>query len=210
MGLTLAVHMAALVAVDAHAYGQRPPQGMAGLTIYLLDREQLHWANLYGDVTHELDPAARSYRTSPAVMNQVVFTAVFTGSLARPAGTAVLAELQMEPGPDQVLTDHATCYPATAPATVLEPLYPDRLAEDFLALTLPGHPAEYPAQAWAPATASDLAGRAADGTPPSYITRTLVFLAAAAFPGRWPHVPTHVNNILTATRDLPSTLAAPP
>ena len=48
-GLTLALHMAALVAVDARASGQRPPRDMASLTIYLLDREQLHWARLYAD-----------------------------------------------------------------------------------------------------------------------------------------------------------------
>ena len=37
--------------------------------------------------------------------------------------------------------------------TVLEPLCPDRVAEDFVALTVPGHAADYPAQAWAADTA---------------------------------------------------------
>ena len=62
-GLTLALHMAALVAVDAFVTGQRPARDMAGLTLYLLDREQLHWARLYKD------GEAGSYRTSPGVMN---------------------------------------------------------------------------------------------------------------------------------------------
>ena len=43
MGLTLAIHMAALVAVDAYVEGVRPPTDMAGLTIYLLDREHANW-----------------------------------------------------------------------------------------------------------------------------------------------------------------------
>ena len=50
-GLTLAVHMAALAMVDALATGQRPPRNMADLTMYLLNREQLRWARLYGDGT---------------------------------------------------------------------------------------------------------------------------------------------------------------
>ena len=199
MGLTLAVHMAALVAVDAHAYGRRPPQGMAGLTLYLLDREQLHWATLYGDATHEIDPTGRRYHTPPAVMSQVVFTATLTGPLSRPAGTAVLDRLQIGPA-EQVLTDHATCYPPNTPVqgTVLEPLYPDRLAEDFLALTLPGHPADYPAQEWADTTIATLTSRSSDSAPPAHIARTLTFLAAASAPGRWTHTAAYLNPILRA------------
>ncbi|MEV7021523.1 tetratricopeptide repeat protein [Kitasatospora sp. NPDC093558] len=187
-GLTLAVHMAALVAVDAHRSGRRPPQDMAGLTVYLLDREQLHWVRLHGDGTHELDPARRTFRTPPAAMNRAVFTAVLTGAVSRPIGTAVLAAQGLEPSPEQILTDHAVCYPPADPArdTVLEPLYPDRLAEDFLALTFPGHPADYPAQDWAPATAGQLLRVGDDRTPPAWAPRAIAFLAAAAV--RWPHL----------------------
>ena len=153
-GLTLAVHMAALVAVDATVSGRRPPQAMAGLTMYLLDREQLHWRRLYDD--NAVAPAAShvSYRTPPEVMNQAVFTAALTGSVRPEAGARVLEDLHL-PSPVQVLGDHAVCYPPadSRDTTVLEPLYPDRLAEDFLALTMPGHAADYPSQAWAaPAT----------------------------------------------------------
>ncbi|MEV0636535.1 tetratricopeptide repeat protein [Streptomyces sp. NPDC050619] len=64
--------------------------------------------------------------------------------------------------------------------SVLEPLYPDRLAEDFLAFTLPGHTADYPAQRWASGTATEAVLRA---RRPG---RALTTLAAAA--ARWPHV----------------------
>jgi hypothetical protein len=76
-GLTLAVHMAALVAIDAHVTSKRLPQDMADLTIYLLDREQLRWTRLYSDSTAAPEAKERlyKYRTPPEVMNQAVFTA---------------------------------------------------------------------------------------------------------------------------------------
>lgn len=89
-GLTLAVHMAALVAVDAHVTGERLPQDMAGLTMYLLDREQLHWTRLYGDGTAAPEAAERPYRTPPEVMNQAVFTAALTGSVTSDIGAVLL------------------------------------------------------------------------------------------------------------------------
>jgi tetratricopeptide (TPR) repeat protein len=184
-GLTLAVHMAALVAVDACATGQRPPSDMAGLTIYLLDREQLHWARLYADGT-AATTGESLYRTPPELMNQTVFTAALTGTVSPSIGAALLGNLHL-PHPEQVLIDHAACYPSTDPgqATVLEPLYPDRLAEDFLALTMPGHHADYPAQAWAGPTATSLVARNGDQPAPA-TPRAITFLASAAY--RWPHL----------------------
>ncbi|WP_433463985.1 tetratricopeptide repeat protein [Spirillospora sp. CA-128828] len=186
-GLVLAVHMAALVAVDAHATGRTPPGDMESLTIYLLDREHLHWANLYNSVAAKLDTVSPTYRTPPETMNQTVFTAVLTGPQPRPLGLSVLTALQPSTASEQTLTDHALCYPAATQTqqTVLEPLYPDRLAEDFLALTLPGHQAHYPAHDWAAATVNTLLSHQGilAGAPPS---RAVTFLATAA--RRWPHL----------------------
>ncbi|MDI2027137.1 tetratricopeptide repeat protein [Saccharopolyspora sp. TS4A08] len=192
-GLTLAVHVAALVAVDARHTGRRPPADMAGLTIYLLDREHLHWTNLFEE---------RGLRIPPAVMNRTVFTAALTGPGPRAPATAVLESLDLAQPAEQVLDDHALCYPPAGPAnSALEPLYPDRLAEDFLALTLPGHDADYPAQDWAaPTTATlldgpqhpDYTGHLADT---GHLARGMTFLAAAA--QRWPHVgPRHLYPLL--------------
>ena len=203
MGLTLSVHMAALVAVDSHVHGQRPPQGLSGLTIYLLDREHLRWATLYGDSTHELGSEKRTYTTQPDVMNQIVFAAALTGPRERPIGKSIVRKLELDGDPDHVLTDHAICYPpANSLGMVLEPLYPDRLAEDFLALSFPGHSAEYQPKQWAKNSTLTLIGRAPDGTPPVYLARALIFLAAAAAPGRWAHVFTHLNATLRADPDL--------
>ena len=148
-GLILALHMAALVAVDAYVTGKRPPADMAGLTVYLLDREHLHWAHMYGDGGHEASSGSGGYTTPPQVMNQAVFTAALAGLMPRPAGLGTLARIDVGAHPERTLADHARCYPATVQGSVLEPLYPDRLAEDFLAVTLPGHLADYPGQRWA-------------------------------------------------------------
>jgi len=187
-GLTLALHMAALVAVDACANGQRTPSSMVGLTVYLLDRERLRWARHYADGASAAESGGDSYRTPPGVMNQAVYVAALTGAVGWAAGLAVLEKLRM-PAPDQTLKDHAVCYPAVDPGTVtaLEPLYPDRLAEDFLALTLPGHPADYPDQHWAPGTLTALLARFGDGrVPATWTPRAVTFLASAA--QRWDHL----------------------
>jgi Tetratricopeptide repeat len=185
--LTLAVHISALVAVDAHVEGSRAPSDLSGLTVYLLDREQDHWYRLHGDGTHELNPSERVFKTPPGVMNRLVYTASLTGAIARPVGETVVGSLRLETGRDAAgtLADHAFCYPPGGPEEVLEPLYPDRLAEDFLALTVPGHPADYPPQPWASSTTDTLLARR-DGAPALWTPRALAFLLAAA--ERWPHL----------------------
>ncbi|WP_445276694.1 tetratricopeptide repeat protein [Streptomyces sp. DSM 41033] len=192
-GLTLAVHMAALVAVDCHGSGGRPPEDMGRLTAYLLNREQLHWARLYGDGAPD-SPALRPFRTPPEAMNRLVFIAGLTGALPRAGGLAVLGRLET-PVAAQAMEDHAFCYPPSDAALALEPLYPDRLTEDFLALTLPGHQADHPHQAWAPGTVSTLMARTGEGAgPPAWTPRGLTFLADAA--ARWPHLAAYLNEIL--------------
>ncbi|MGW2204783.1 tetratricopeptide repeat protein [Streptomyces sp. NPDC001774] len=198
-GLTLAVHMAALVAVDGHGSGGDPPPDMARLTTYLLNREHLHWARLYGGSEGGGDgaPGSRSprpFRTPPETMTRLVFTAGLTGALPRAGGLAVLERLGAS-APAQSLDDHAFCYPAADDALALEPLYPDRLTEDFLALTLPGHDADHPPQRWAPTTTTILLARTGtDGEPPAWTPRCLTFLADAAV--RWPHLAPYLNTIL--------------
>ncbi|PPK65037.1 tetratricopeptide repeat protein [Actinokineospora auranticolor] len=175
-GLTLAVHMTALVAVDAHAASRTPPADLAGTTAYLLDREHLHW--------HLMHERRDGYRTTPEAMHRVVFTATLTGAQPLAAAERVVADrLDL---PDDAVGDHAACYPPEDGAA-LEPLYPDRLAEDFLALTLPGHDADHPAAPWAAETARAVLARVPTSREPAdWTPRAVTFLAAAAH--RWPHV----------------------
>ncbi|MFB7618115.1 tetratricopeptide repeat protein [Kitasatospora sp. NPDC056181] len=225
-GLTLAVHMAALVAVDVHAPateagandspgpGSRSgtqtaaesapraevPTDRPGLTMYLLDRERLHWARLYGDGANA-GQDGNGFRTPPEVMNRTVYAAVLTGTLSRGAGRTVLGRLRVPDAPE-VLDDHRSCYPPaeTGADQVLEPLYPDRLAEDFLALTMPGHRFAYPDQPWAAADASALLERSDDGpgterAPAPWTARAVTFLLSAA--QHWKHLgPRYVHPLL--------------
>ncbi|WP_405792339.1 hypothetical protein [Streptomyces sp. NBC_01506] len=194
-GLTLTVHMAALAAVDAHRHGRRAPTDAAGLTTYLLDREQRHWARLSETPGH---------RTPPAVMNRAVFAAALTGAVERPVGTMAVDSLGLPLPTETVLTDHAVCYPATdaadptgpAPGLVLEPLIPDRLAEDFVALTLPGHHADYPAYDWAPPALTALLPHTDSAAPDiPWLPRAMNVLASGA--ARWPHLrATHLYPLL--------------
>ncbi|WP_435176544.1 tetratricopeptide repeat protein [Actinacidiphila sp. bgisy145] len=199
-GLVLTLHMAALAAVDSHVRGGRPPTDPAGLSAYLLDRELRRWTQLFENQVEGLD-----FRTPPEDMARVVFAAALTGPTARPRAKDIVRGLDLELPPGRVLDDHAACYPPAEPGAALEPLYPDRLAEDFIALTLPGHTTTgHPARSWAFPVAQALAqalGRAApDGSPPGHIGRTITFLTAAA--GRWPHVTAHLSQILAADPGL--------
>ncbi|MDO3703166.1 hypothetical protein Q3W71_15955 [Micromonospora sp. C28SCA-DRY-2] len=190
-GLTLAVHMAALVAVDRHArHAYRPAaprEGITALTAYLLEREYLHWHALHGS-GDPLTGGRSTFSTTPTRMRRTVFTANLTGPLGYRDARAALDRVGVGGDADQVLTDHTFCYPPVDPRTVLEPLYPDRLAEDFLALCLPGHdtPGHEP-DAWTQDVPEVLlAPPAGDGHLPPYAARAITFLTAAS--ERWPHL----------------------
>ncbi|GAB4051452.1 tetratricopeptide repeat-containing protein [Catellatospora paridis] len=196
-GLTLTVHMAALVAVDEKLRGSAKDVAAgdpAALSVYLLDREFRHWSRL-----HESRVDGAEFGTAPSEMTRLVFTAALTGATPYDSAVRILRPLELPGHPDRLLADHARCYPPAEPATVLEPLYPDRLAEDFLALTLPGHPAHgHQSRPWAPSTVATLVHNGAT----TYAGRALTFLAAAAAPGRWPHVAGHLATLLRGAPEL--------
>ncbi|MEU0382710.1 tetratricopeptide repeat protein, partial [Streptomyces cyaneofuscatus] len=192
-GLTLTIHMAALVAVDAHLRGTAPPNDPVDLSQYLLERERDHWSKLHD---HSADVEIR-----PEVMAQAVYTATLTRPLdydtALEAFTHVRVDTPATLTTGRVLSDHAVCYPPPAPntpdapATYLEPLYPDRLGEDFLALTTPGYPPRrHLSTGWADqAPARLLRATAQEPAPALPWTRdTLTILINTA--QRWPHIAT--------------------
>ncbi|MFE9795438.1 tetratricopeptide repeat protein [Streptomyces goshikiensis] len=191
-GLVLALHMAALVAVDAHCREVVPPEDLADLSAYLLARERRHWDGLHHN-------RVRGFLTPEGVMARTVFGAALAGPAPRPRGKAILRLLDLEGHPDRLLDDHAVCYPAEDARNVLEPLYPDRLCEDFLALMLPGHRiADVAADDWSDEAVRQLLGRDADGSPPAHLQRAVTFLASAAAPGRWRHVTHCLSEALLA------------
>jgi tetratricopeptide (TPR) repeat protein len=198
-GLVLTVHMAALAAVDASRRGQSPPPDAVGLSRYLLKRERGYWAVLH---------KASQITTTPAVMSHIVYTATVTRALGHDDAVAALNRVGVASDPASAtvtLADHALCYPPADPATVLEPLYPDQLAEDFLALSTPGHEIEYPADAWAATAAARLLAPAPDGTVPRWTRAGLAILIETA--ARWPHIASRVLYPLLAA-DPPLALIA--
>ena len=129
--LVLAVHMAALVAVDARVGGRELPRESDALSKYLLRREQDHW---------ELMKRSKRVQISPEDMGRVVTVATLTRPMSWTAAEDLLIRTGLCSSPKEgrwMLDNHASCYPPTEPATVLEPLLPDRLGEDFLGSQLP-------------------------------------------------------------------------
>lgn len=192
-GLVLTQHMAALAAVDARRRTATSPQDLVGLTTYLLGREREYWQKLGTADDGRLT-------TSRHLLSRAVYVATLAGPLEHTAGCSVLSQIGIATGQaaiEQVLADHAVCYPAAEPRTVLEPMYPDRLGEDFVALSSPGHDIAFPTDAWVTPTMlrallSGSGARPATWTGP--VLTTMIEVAA-----RWPHFATgYVSPVLTS------------
>ncbi|MFC9329799.1 tetratricopeptide repeat protein [Kitasatospora sp. NPDC057015] len=202
--LVLAVHMAALAAVLSTGLPGAAPGDPVDVSAFLLARERVHWQALHDRTEDRL-------ATSPDAMAQLVYTATLTGPVDREDGTAAVERVgvESERAPGQLLKDHARCYPApsadppttgqgrpmgAAAVTVLEPLYPDRLGEDFLALLTPGHAYEHAVDDWTARAPARLLLPAAPRTPqpgrsephPAWSRHALTTLIEAA--GRWEHL----------------------
>jgi tetratricopeptide (TPR) repeat protein len=180
--LALNLHMAALVAVDARSRGEELPADPVGLSAYLLDREHDYWQSLYD---HD-----RAVTTSPRIMARVVYTATLVRSQPYDDAVAILERVDIAAGSAAraALSNQAACYPPGDTGLVLEPLYPDRLGEDFVALQTPGHAhAGYTPDPWAATVpARLLASAELPGDQPAWIRPGLTVLIETA--RRWPHV----------------------
>ncbi|WBB99576.1 hypothetical protein O7543_05185 [Solwaraspora sp. WMMA2080] len=197
----LVIHMAALVAVDAAARQRTAPTGDWDLSAYLLRREVDHWQKLYEQ--------RASFVTTPQVLSRTVCTATLTRPLDYDGGINALttAGVCTPDAADQVLTDHAVCYPPAEPDKVLEPLYPDRLGEDFVALRLPGHGvAGSPTDPWSSTAITRLiTDTDPDGAGlPPWSAAALTVLVEVAI--RWPHVASRLLSPLL--RDRPELAVA--
>lgn len=193
--LVLTIHMAALVSVLAELAGHLAPSDPIEVSRYLLGREREHWK--VANPTRDMDTA--------------VFVATLTGGLSSfEEGAQALARVDMARDKIPGLIDaHAICYPAPfaqpgsgsqsgagaahgggephRAQSVLEPLYPDRLGEDFLALTIPGHGADYPKYPAAESYVHQLlAPREAGEEPPRWTRPALTTLIETS--RRWRHV----------------------
>ncbi|MGW5866580.1 tetratricopeptide repeat protein [Streptomyces sp. NPDC055239] len=201
--LTLTVHMRALVDVDATRRGKTPPtgSGQASLSSYLLDREHDHWRSSH-------DQGRGPLRTTEQTMGRAVYVATLTGALPPADAAAALTCTGAADTPaagGQLAEDHARCYPPAEPELVLDPLSPDRLGEDYLALALPGHEKEFGYHATDPwtftAPATLLAPDHQDSGPAVYTRQALSVMIESAH--RWPHLTTqHLAPLLRRHPEL--------
>ncbi|MGF0174417.1 caspase, EACC1-associated type [Streptomyces sp. Marseille-Q5077] len=194
--LVLTVHMAALVDVLAQLSGSPVPVDPVGVSADLLAREHAQWEDSLGH---------RDFRgLTLDQVRRAVFVATITGGLpVRQARKALRrVGIRSDEVIDPLLNLHRQCYPPldSARSSALEPLYPDRLGEDFLALTIPGHSADYPAQMEAQELAERLllpSSSEPDGPPWTPYAMTMIAETAR----RWPHVASAVLHPLL--RDHP-------
>ncbi|MFD4956883.1 tetratricopeptide repeat protein [Streptomyces sp. NPDC058451] len=194
----LTIHIAALAAVDAHLRDDPTPTNPARASAYLINRERLHWSTLHERPSHPLC-------TTPKAMGRIVLTATLTRPLAHPHGQDALVKVRLADSAaaaNTLLDDHRYCYPPprTDPArtaTVLEPLYPDRLGEDYLALTTPAdpdnpstpHPVPAATDSWALQAVQDLfLDDTSSNTVAPWTRDALTVLIETA--RRWPHIAT--------------------
>ncbi|QKW22467.1 ATP-binding protein [Kitasatospora sp. NA04385] len=214
--LVLSVHMAALAAVLSVRRSTEPPEDPVEVSAYLLDRERDHWIALH----HRAEDAVTA---TPDAMGQLVYTATLTGPLGYDDGRAAVGRVGIESAqvPGQLLKDHARCYPAFrgtsevgGPGTVLEPLYPDRLGEDYLALSTDGHGHDRQPDLWADgaparllAPRPDPAGGTVE-TGTAWTRHALTTLIEAA--ARWPHLArTQLHPLLRAHPELALSAGGP-
>lgn len=183
----LTVHMAALAAVMAFIDADYPPRDPAELSAFLLARERDYWLEMH---SRRYDPI----HTPPDAMRQTVYAATLTGPLSYPDALSALRCVRVESPEElgQLIRDHERCYPANEEDNALEPLYPDRLGEDFIALTTPGHNNSiYPPDPWAYGALARLlkfceeGGHKSHGSPSWALSMETLLNEIGS---RWPHI----------------------
>jgi tetratricopeptide (TPR) repeat protein len=179
--LALTLHMAALIAVDAHRRNTAVPDDPGRLSLYLVDREYDHWHSMRDN---------KRISVSPPTMARLAALATLTQSLPHPAALELLVTVGLagsRADAQALLDDHASCYPVTSgPDRVLEPLRPDRLGEDFLADLMPAcTPGATRGDTWMATIPSQLLAAPA-GTFPGCAPAALTVLVETG--RRWEHV----------------------
>ncbi|GGV02652.1 hypothetical protein GCM10010211_82440 [Streptomyces albospinus] len=182
----LALHTSALVEVCARLLPG--PERTAAISSYLLDRERRYWEDLY---------EGQRIRLPVGKLALATYTAALTSALDHDAGLDALACLDRGSADSgQVLADHATAYPPFNGHTVLEPLHPHWLAQDYLALITPGDPLSFEtSEPWALrapvhllATPTQSEEKKAASTWPAWLRPAVSTLIETS--QRWPHIAT--------------------
>ncbi|WFE66013.1 hypothetical protein O7625_23225 [Micromonospora sp. WMMD714] len=130
-------------------------------------------------------------QTPPRVMHRAVVAATLTGARPRSVARQALTDAGFTdtgPAADRLIDDHSACYLASDTRTVFEPLHPDRLGEDLIALSTPGHHSSRLARDW---TSEAITALLTTSTTPPACTRTAITVLDETA-HRWPHLATTV------------------
>jgi len=180
--LALTLHMAALVAVDAHRRKAPAPDKPSGLSAYLVQREYDHWQTMADN---------QRISTPPPAMARLAALGTLTQSLSHSDATDLLVSTGLagdRAAAQSMLDDYGSCSPTTGKfGQVLEPLQPDRLGEDFIADLLPD-PDLGPAHGdpWMAGIPARLLTPASGDALPDYGSAVLSVLVETG--RRWEHV----------------------
>ncbi|MFI6046601.1 tetratricopeptide repeat protein [Nocardia sp. NPDC051321] len=201
----LSLHLAALVTVDSQLHGADLPDDQAALSGYLLRREQTHWTRLFeiGHIT-----------ARPEVMRRVVWLATLIGPVTPHPADGILRHVGLVSTSDrahELMDDHSRCYPSEDPHTVLEGLHPDRLGEDFVALSIPGRTPNgaqdmIVPDPWTGAAVQRLLDTATEQATPVAWWTPQVMTNLVETARRWPHVAAEI--LFPVVRNHPQALLA--
>ncbi|WP_067461166.1 tetratricopeptide repeat protein [Actinomadura macra] len=123
-GQVLNIHMAALSAVlGVHEAGDH-----RGVATVLVGAERSHWASLR---------EREVITTSVEAMTRVTWVAALFGPVPEDECEGLLRAAGITDDLSEAVRDHAYCYPPPAPGMALQPISPDALREDFVAVHLP-------------------------------------------------------------------------
>ncbi|MER5647745.1 tetratricopeptide repeat protein [Streptosporangium sp. NPDC002524] len=189
-GLVLRIHMAALALVDARKRGVAAPADRVRISEYLISRERRHWQDVLA-----ANPAWSS-NVTPTILGRAVYTAILAGPLPHKVAHAALNGADVT-SVEHVLSAHQRCYPSEGDLT-LEPIYPDLLAEDFVALTTVGHKFDHAPDPWTTHALTRLLSTGDEAqAKPVLVSRAMTVLIEAA--NRWEHLAArHLCPILQA------------
>ena len=165
----LSVELMVLGRVLADVAGEPMPEDLRAATEVVLQKEIRYWEGMYGLEGGGADRDLSRIDRQLQSMARAVYVATLAGSVGYYEAQRVirLARMGDSVDPQQIIQDHARCYPAEDVGFYLAPL-PPFLAEEFLGLLIrdPGHePHMVVPDDWAVDTPFHVLGLKAPGEP---------------------------------------------
>jgi hypothetical protein len=134
----LSLELMVLGSAVAHVSGQQPPHDVRAAIRMLLDKEILYWRDMSNMSASGGGEDPNRIRLKPEFMRRVVYIATLAGPFGyiTAQGVMKLSRIGCDLDPQQIIGDHARCYPPADDNYRLAPLAPC-LAEEFLGMLVP-------------------------------------------------------------------------